>query len=386
MTETIVIRGQALTQAPHVPVVIVGAGACGLTAAIGLRARGVDCVLLERDAQPSGSTALSSGFIPAAETRLQRALGIADSRETFAQDVQAKAHGDAAPHLVDAYTGAVAQAIDALEQQGIAFEVLDGFLYPGHRARRMHAVPERTGAALMASLERTALAAGADILTDAVVRVLYPGCRRPCPGCRIHASRRHAGATALRRVAAGLQRFWRQPGRWCANCCPRWARRRSAAMSATTAVRFAGRVRSTPGWPISGVTRVMAPGPRRKAALMSWAVMMQGGVQINAQGERFHDETQGYSEAAVHVLAPARRCGLERVRWPLLELARGFPDFVELEKTGAVKNATDVDALAALIGCDVPPCCATRWLPWRRASPMRWGAASSVCCSRLTTP
>jgi fumarate reductase flavoprotein subunit len=31
--------------------------------------------------------------------------------------------------------------------------------------------------------------------------------------------------------------------------------------------------------------------------------MMEGGVQLNARGERFHDETEGYSEAAVHVLA-----------------------------------------------------------------------------------
>ena len=68
---------RALRMAPdvhRVPAVVVGAGACGLTSAIRLRDAGVDCVLLERDAVPSGSTALSSGFIPAAATRLQRSL------------------------------------------------------------------------------------------------------------------------------------------------------------------------------------------------------------------------------------------------------------------------------------------------------------------------
>ena len=147
-------------EAPLFPVVIVGAGACGLTAAIRLREAGVDCLLLERDSVPSGSTALSSGFIPAAETRLQCELGIADSLQQFAEDVVAKTQGQAATHLVEAYTRGVAQAIDALEKQGIVFEILDGFLYPGHRARRMHAVAERTGAALMACLERTASALG----------------------------------------------------------------------------------------------------------------------------------------------------------------------------------------------------------------------------------
>ena len=53
-------------ETPHVPVVIVGAGACGLTAALSLARQNIETLVLERDAQPQGSTALSSGFIPAA--------------------------------------------------------------------------------------------------------------------------------------------------------------------------------------------------------------------------------------------------------------------------------------------------------------------------------
>ena len=49
----------------HTRVFIVGDGACGLTAALALQRLGVDCVVLERDAFAAGSTALSSGFIPA---------------------------------------------------------------------------------------------------------------------------------------------------------------------------------------------------------------------------------------------------------------------------------------------------------------------------------
>ena len=135
---------------PEVPVAIVGAGACGLTAALMLRDAGIACVLLERDARVQGSTALSSGFIPAAGTRVQRESGVTnDSADIFAQDIQAKARGTAAPHLVAAYTGAIAPAMDALQSRhGLAFELLGGFLYPGHSALRMHSVPEKTGAAL----------------------------------------------------------------------------------------------------------------------------------------------------------------------------------------------------------------------------------------------
>ncbi len=57
----------------HVPVLIVGAGAAGLCAALAAKEAGGDAVVVERDAVPSGSTALSAGLIPAAGTRFQRA-------------------------------------------------------------------------------------------------------------------------------------------------------------------------------------------------------------------------------------------------------------------------------------------------------------------------
>ena len=89
-----------------------------------------------------------------------------------------------------------------------------------------------------------------------------------------------------------------------------------------------------------------------QAALMTWAVMMDGGVQLNARGERFHDETAGYSEAAVHVLAQPGGVAWNVFGERQLALARGFPDFRDAEAAGALRSAADVDALAAVIGCD----------------------------------
>jgi fumarate reductase flavoprotein subunit len=89
-----------------------------------------------------------------------------------------------------------------------------------------------------------------------------------------------------------------------------------------------------------------------QGALMSWAVMMEGGVQINAEGRRFHDETQGYSEAAVHVLAQPGGIAWNVFDTPLLALARGFPDFCEAEAAGALRRCDSVAALADCIGCD----------------------------------
>jgi len=78
-----------------VPVVVIGGGATGLTAALAAHDAGAEVIVLERDAVPTGSTSLSAGLIPAAGSRLQRAAGIEDSPEQFADDLVAKTGGTA---------------------------------------------------------------------------------------------------------------------------------------------------------------------------------------------------------------------------------------------------------------------------------------------------
>ncbi|MGR9580617.1 FAD-binding protein, partial [Pandoraea sputorum] len=87
--------------------------------------------------------------------------------------------------------------------------------------------------------------------------------------------------------------------------------------------------------------------------LISWAVIMDGGVQINREGKRFHDETHGYSEAAVNVLAQPDSVAWNVFDAQTLALARTFPDFQDAEAAGALKTCADIDALADVIGCDV---------------------------------
>ncbi|MDR5759668.1 FAD-dependent oxidoreductase [Caballeronia sp. LZ035] len=337
---------------PFVPAVIVGSGACGLTSAIRLREAGIDCLLLERDAVPSGSTALSSGFIPAAETRLQRELGIEDSQGLFAEDVTEKTHGQAAAHLVQAYTRGVTGAIDAIERLGVKLEILDGFLYPGHRARRMHTTPERTGAALMACLERTATAAGADVLVESVVRELWLDENDRVLGVGYASPDGTMAYVACDVLILACNGFGGNVA---------MVRELLPAMSDATFGGHTGNDGSAIAWGTALDARMADLGGYQghgswitpQGALMTWAVMMEGGVQINARGERFHNENNGYSEAATGVLAQPGAIAWNVFDEPVLALARTFPDYVEAEKAGALRMAEDVPALAALIGCDV---------------------------------
>ena len=151
-----------------VPVLIVGAGAAGLVAALRAREAGREVVILERDAIPSGSTALSAGLVPAAGTRWQREAGIGDDPVLFAADILAKAKGEPDPDLVTLVTSEIGPALEWLaDHHDLPLSVITNFRYPGHSADRMHGLPSRSGQELVDRLRAAAEAAGVEILTEA---------------------------------------------------------------------------------------------------------------------------------------------------------------------------------------------------------------------------
>jgi fumarate reductase flavoprotein subunit len=352
MTLPVIRRAERMDAPIHVPVAIVGAGACGLTAALVLRDAGMDCVVLERDAVPSGSTALSSGFVPAPCTRVQKAKGIDDSPQRFAADIQAKAHGQAAPQLAAAYAEAIGPAMDALQDRhGLEFVLLDDFLYPGHSRHRMHAVPEKTGAGLMARLQQAAETADVPVVTRALVRELWLNARDEVLGIAYERPDGTLEPLACDALILACNGFGGNAA---------MVQQLLPEMKDATFAGHTGNDGSAIAWGRALGARLADLGGYQghgswavpQGALVSWALMMEGGVQINALGRRFHDETGGYSEAAVQVLAQPGSVAWNVFDDALLTFARGFPDFCEAEVAGALKRCDDEAALAALIGCD----------------------------------
>jgi len=344
-------RVSHFSAAVHTAVAIVGGGACGLTAALTLSQLGVDCVVIERDALPTGSSALSSGFVPAAATQAQHAQGIADTPELFAQDIQAKAHGRASPVLVQAYSCAIGPAMDALAQwHAVPWQVLDTFLYPGHSVHRMHAVPEKTGAGLMMRLQNAAEAAGVVMLTEAKVNTLYVndvdqvlglGFARPdgqmeqlsCDTVLLACNGFGGNSALVNALLPEMRQALYAGHAGNDGSAIQWGQQLGAQLADLGGYQGHG------SWAVP------------QGALISWALMMEGAVQVNALGERFHDETQGYSEAAVHVLAQPGGKAWNVFDDRLLAFAQDFPDFCEAQAAGAVHSFADVNALAQHIGC-----------------------------------
>jgi fumarate reductase flavoprotein subunit len=83
--------------------------------------------------------------------------------------------------------------------------------------------------------------------------------------------------------------------------------------------------------------------------LISWAVIMQGGIQINAEGRRFCDETRGYSEQAAEVLRQPGGFAWNVFDERIAKVARQFEDFRQAEHAGAIYSAESIADLPTAI-------------------------------------
>jgi len=328
------------------PLVIVGAGAAGLCAALSATKAGADVVVIERDPIASGSTGLSAGLIPAAGTRFQRAKGIADDPRLFFTDIEHKASGEADPALVVAVCSASAATIEWLaDEHDFPFEVIDDFKYPGHSVHRMHALPTRSGAELIDRLRTAVEDAGIPILTEARATTLFvhdDGRVRGIACRRGEAGEEVIGCSALVLACNGyggnpelVRRFipdmadaiyFGHPGNQ--GEAVLWGEQLGAELRCLSAYQGHGSV-ATP-----------------YNILISWAVISEGGFQINVRGERFSNETQGYSEQAALVLQQPDGIAFDVFDERIAGIARQFLDFREAESAGALITAGSIDELA----------------------------------------
>jgi fumarate reductase flavoprotein subunit len=336
----------------EIPVIVIGAGACGIVAALAASEAGAEVLILERDEIPQGSTALSSGMIPACNTRLQQAQGIDDTVDLLAADIHRKSKGRADAHVVDAVCRESGPAVEWLiDRHDIPLQLVDSFLYPGHSVFRMHAPPSKTGAELIGALTNAAAAAGIDILTNARVTDLIAATDETIRGVEIErpdGSTDRIGCAALVLACNG---YGGNPDMV-----------REFIPEIADAV-FAGHTGNQGDAILWG--RALGAGVQDMGAyqghgswasphgmLITWAVMTEGGIQVNADADRFSNEHQGYSEAAVDVLAQPGSIAWNIYDQRIHDLGMTFEDYRDAEAAGAVWRVDDIDELALVCNLD----------------------------------
>lgn len=334
-----------MSETMHVPVVVIGAGATGLCAALAATDAGVEVLVIERDDTPLGSTAMSTGLIPAAGTPEQAEQGIVDSPEIFAQDIARKTKGTADPDMALNLSRESAETVGWLRKKhGIPLDLLDGFTYPGHSARRMYGTPKRSGGELMGCLQGAAEDAGVMLLTSATVtelvaendRVTLVRFQRPdgaleevsCDALILACSGFAGNAELVARHIPEMAEatFHGHPGN--KGDALRWGEQLGAAMADLTAYQGHGGLAAGHGIPIL------------------WPLIMQGGFQVNLQGERFSNEAAGYSEQAAKVNAQPGHVAWSIFDARLHELMCDFEDYRDALSANAVVKAGTLEELA----------------------------------------
>jgi fumarate reductase flavoprotein subunit len=335
-----------------VPVLVIGAGACGLTAALAARDAGAEVWVLERDRTPRGSTALSSGFIPAAGTRFQRAKGIDDSPALLVADLMAKNKGRSSRAVTARVAEHAGRTLEWLaDRHEVPFEVVEGFLYPGHSVLRMHATPKRTGADLMDYLLAAIEKAGIECLTSAHVPALFADRDGRIAGVEIErpdGNRERVGCSALVLACNGY------------GGNPDFVRKFIPEMAEAIYFGHPGNEGDALRWgeALGGIGRDLGAYQGHGSVahphgiLITWALMMEGGFQVNLKGERFSNEHRGYSEQAVDVLRQPQGIAIAIFDARLHALGLGFEDYRSAVGAGAIRSAESIEALAQAFTVD----------------------------------
>lgn len=333
-----------------VPIVIVGAGACGICAALTAKEYGVDSILLEKDETPSGSSALSTCLIPAAGTKLQREEGIEDSIVQFAADIIAKAKEQNDPNMARWVAEASGPTVDWLiETVGLPLSLVKGFKYPGHSVYRMHGSLNRTGSELMAVLTDAISRENINLASPAPVTNLFADESGYVHGVRItrpDGAVEDIGCNALILACNGY------------GGNPEMVQQHIPEMADALYFGHVGNQGDAVVWgeALGATTADLGSYQGHGAVthphgtLIFWGVLTEGGFQVNLTGDRFSNEVRGYSEQAVDVINQP-----DQVAWEIWdhgghELGLVFQDYRDGLEIGAIRKAHTIKEISEMSG------------------------------------
>lgn len=334
-----------------VDVLVIGAGGCGLVAAIVASDLGCDVAVVEKQNRLLGNTLLSSGSIPGAGTRFQRALGIVDAPATFEADLRACSGPHDAMHLVGRLAALSAGLVEWLvDVAKVELTLIDTYRHVGHSVNRLHAPPDRRGETLITALYRAASLRDIPIAFGNPARDLVVEAGRVVGAVTENAQGTRARIGA-RSVILAVNGFGGAPV-LLRQHCPAAA---AAGYSGSTgsegeAILWGEAVGAAFG--NLGAYQAHASLAYPHGTLVTWTVMEKGGLIVGGDGRRFGDEMLGYSAFAD--LEFERHGPFFAIYDDRIAEAVGTrqPEFAELDAIGGFVAADDARELAGLISVD----------------------------------
>src|SRR6202034_2489020 len=205
----------------------------------------------------------------------------------------------------------------------LPFSVVHDFDYSGHSVRRMHGLPSRSGAELVDRLHRAAEQAGITVVSDATVSALFAdslGAVRGVEITRPDGSCDRIGCDALILACNGYGGAPDLVAKYIPEMrtAQYFGHRGNRGDAVLWGQALGAKLLNMSGY--QGHGSVAHP----HAILITWAVVMEGGFQVNLLGRRFSDESGGYSEQGALVLEQPERIAFDIFDERLAAIARQF--------------------------------------------------------------
>ncbi|MFW5919126.1 MAG: FAD-dependent oxidoreductase [Halanaeroarchaeum sp.] len=334
-------------------VLVAGGGGTGLVAALAASERSdLRVTVLEKTDEVGGNTALSTGMVPAAGTRLQRAAGIEETPADMARDILEKNDYEADEAMVEHLARESKHLVHwLLDDWDISLHLVDDFKYPKHSEYRMHAPPGRNGETLVEELrERIDATENVELLTNVPVTKLVAD---DGAVVGVVAGKRREEAIEAEKVILATDGFAgnnRMVEKWVGEEIED-ALYFGSDGNTGDGVRFGAQLGG--GLAYMDSYQAHATVAYQTGALSTYAVVMNGGVLVNEDGHRFGDESAGYSEYAIDVLKQPEGIAYEIFDGEIYESLRGeFDDFDEADDLGAYTRAETIEELGDTLGFD----------------------------------
>ncbi|MYZ46560.1 FAD-dependent oxidoreductase [Propylenella binzhouense] len=335
----------------EVDVLVAGAGGAGLAAAILAHDAGASVAITEKLPRPGGNTAISTGSVPGAGTRFQRAAGIEDDGARFERDLLALSGSHDADHLVHALAHRSAELVEWLvDDAGIRLDIITDYRHVGHSVPRLHAPSSRKGEDLtndlLAAVSRRdiplALSSPVVSLLQDENRIVVGAVTRSADGAELR--------IGFKKLILCVNGFG-QASDLVRRHCPEIAEAMyvGARGSEGEAIRWGEELGARMGNMKSYQAYAAILHPHGE--LLSWTTIEKGGILVNEQGDRFGDEAIGYSGFAASV--KAQKGPVTAIfDQAIYEIAAREPWFKEILDYGAVKPAGSVRELAVALEVD----------------------------------
>ncbi len=161
----------ALSLSKDVDVIVVGAGAAGLAAALSAAENGAKVVLLEKADFIGGDSLVSGGYMNAPGSQPQKDKGIVDSADLFYEHIMASGQGLNSPELARVMADNALETFHWLTKNGVHFENNVYQIYGSGFQRTLRASAPQ-GKGYIEALSDACLARGVEIRTSCAVKDL----------------------------------------------------------------------------------------------------------------------------------------------------------------------------------------------------------------------